>query len=72
MNWYEKIGMAVIVIPLIILLIAILSVFPVWWAWNTFMPAIFGLPTINGWQAFALTILGGILGTRSISTGSGK
>ena len=31
------------------------------WAWNAFMPAVFKLPEITFWQAFALTFLIGSL-----------
>lgn len=57
MNWLEKIGTAVIVGPVIILVLAIILVLPTWWAWNAVMPYVFGLPTINGWQAFAIVLL---------------
>lgn len=32
------------------------------WGWNTFVPAIFGLPVINQWMAFAMVVVGGIVG----------
>jgi hypothetical protein len=34
-----------------------LSALIIAWAWNAFMPSVFGLPSITFWQAFALTIL---------------
>ena len=69
MNTLEKIGAAVIIGPIAILvislLVAIFGVLPVWWAWNTVIPHVFGLPTINGWQALAITWLAGMF--RSIN-----
>lgn len=37
--------------------IAFIMSFIYWWAWNTFMPAVFHLPRIGMWQAFALSLL---------------
>ena len=44
---------------IIILVIAIFVLLPalVMWLWNLIMPAIFGLNTINYWQALGLMVL---------------
>lgn len=48
--------------------IGLVCALPVMWCWNGFMPAVFGLPAITFWQAFALTTLCSIL----FSNGSGS
>lgn len=37
--------------------VCLISGFPVKWAWNASMPAIFKLPEITFWQAFSLVWL---------------
>lgn len=41
---------------IVLIFIGILFIFPcvTQWAWNIFMPAVFGLPNIGWWQAVAL------------------
>jgi len=39
---------------------------PLWLLWNWLMPYIFGLPTINIFQAFGLSVLVSLLAPRSI------
>ena len=46
---------------LILLVLAFLFPFPIMWLWNALMPTIFGLITINYWQAFGLYILCSLL-----------
>lgn len=31
------------------------------WAWNVFVPSVFGLPTISFWQALGLSLLAGVV-----------
>lgn len=42
--------------------------------WNWLMPTIFGLTTIGYWQAWGLSVLGGLLfgGSRGVSSSGGK
>ena len=63
MTILEKIGAAAIIVPLFTILYVALLIVPTWWAWNTFMPAVFGLPEINFLQAFAFILLTGALRT---------
>ena len=44
-----------------LIVIGILVSFPVMWLWNWLMPPIFGLITIDVFQAFGLFLLGGFL-----------
>lgn len=37
--------------------ISAISALVITWAWNAVIPAIFGLPHISFWQAFALMVL---------------
>lgn len=55
---FTIIGAVIIGFVVLALLSFILS-FITLWAWNIFMPAIFHLPTINFWQAFAFNLLAG-------------
>jgi len=43
------------------LLAAIIMAFPTMWLWNYLMPDIFGLTTLNLYQAIALNFLSSIL-----------
>jgi hypothetical protein len=70
MTTLEKIGLGVIVVPLVIIIIGLLLILPAWWAWNIFMVSIFGLPTINFWQAVALVVLTGLV--RAININNNK
>ena len=41
-------------VPLVVgtlFLLAMLMAFPIMWTWNYTFPAVFGLPTIDVWQA---------------------
>ena len=66
----EVIAIAVIsfvVVAAIIGVFAALGALILSWAWNTFMPPVFGLPSITFFQAFALTFLiGSIKGLLSV------
>ena len=48
---------------LVVVAIAILALLPAFtmWLWNWLMPAIFGLTTINYWQALGLMALASLL-----------
>jgi len=50
-----------------IFVIIILLSFPTMWLWNWLMPEIFGLTTINIWQALGIMILSHILFKQSKS-----
>jgi len=50
-----------------IALIAILMTFPVMWIWNWLMPKMFGLMTINFWEALCLNLLCGALFKQPVS-----
>jgi len=57
--------------------LAILFGFIIMWLWNWLMPALFGLGTINYWQAVGIFILskillGGCVGKGSKHRGSGR
>lgn len=52
-----------------IIVIALLMTLPVWWAWNTFAPSVFGWSSIGFWQALALSILLSAMGSSSSSSG---
>lgn len=41
----------------IILIVSVISGFPIMWLWNWLMPSIFGLTKINIWQAIGLGML---------------
>lgn len=53
---------------LIIGFVALITAFPIMWLWNWLMPTIFGLVTINFWQALGLSLLSGFLFSRTSST----
>lgn len=52
----EQLLVVLLVLPILAGAIA-LSAWLTAWAWNVFMPSVFGLPQIGFWQAFALTVL---------------
>ena len=47
------IGTVVFIIATVVVIGSLIT----WWAWNNFMPAVFHLPTITLWQAFAFNLL---------------
>ena len=47
----------VITFCLLLFLTCLMVGYPVMWLWNFVMPAIFGLPAMTFWQAFALYFL---------------
>lgn len=49
----------------------LLIAFPVQWAWNLTLPAIFNFPAIDYWQAFGISLLIAVLG-RLLIPASGK
>ncbi len=67
----EKIGAVVlgaaIGIPILIVILLI-GTLVTQWSWNTFVPAIFNLPHITLWQAFALQLLARTIFGMQIST----
>lgn len=63
---------AAIVFVGIIALVGLLVGFPVMWLWNWLMPVIFGLPTINFYQAFGLYVLCDILFKSSANSNKDK
>jgi len=50
---------------LMVCVVVILSSLFVYFLWNALMPEIFGLPTINFWQAIGLSLLSASLFGRS-------
>lgn len=71
---FEKIGQAIVVVVLacaLLVLYGVLLGFPTKWLWNWLMPDLFGLKIIDFWQAWGLTILGGLL-FKSSNTSSNK
>jgi len=51
-----------------VMVICMLVAFPVMWLWNWLMPTIFGLITINFWQALGLLLLSSALFRSSSSS----
>jgi len=52
----------------ILVIFAFIIAFPVWVLWNWLVPTIFGLPSIDMFQAFGLVLLVKILFTSSNSS----
>jgi hypothetical protein len=48
---------AVLLVVSTIALAALLNAFPIKWAWNCAMPALFGFKEIGFWEAFSLSWL---------------
>lgn len=72
MDALEIIGLvlfSIIAFTVVIGIIAAISAAVLMWAWNVFVPAIFGLPKVTFLQSFALVFLleavGGLLKHRS-------
>lgn len=61
---------AVLVAFLILALVLVISAFIVSLAWNAVMPYIFGLPTIDLVQAFALQVLASAIGVSARASAS--
>lgn len=62
---------AIFLILVIVAIIALVVAFPIMLLWNWLMPVIFGLTTINIWQALGLGLLSGML-FKSTSFNSSK
>lgn len=56
----EKLA-AVLISFIVIAFSAIIGGLLVMWLWNWLMPSLFGLPTLNFWQSWGLSFLGGLL-----------
>lgn len=59
---------AIVIFAVIVLLMLIFGIYWLlsWllmWGWNLVMPAIFNLPVINQWMAFAIIIITNIIGS---------
>ena len=52
---------AIFLILLGVAIVALVVAFPIMLLWNWLMPVIFGLTTINIWQAIGLGLLSGML-----------
>jgi hypothetical protein len=52
----------------VVFFIGLFTALPVMWLWNWLMPLIFGLITINFWQALGLSLLCGFLSGGSSSS----
>lgn len=52
--------------------VALILALPTMWLWNWLMPKIFGLITINFWQALGINLLSSILFKSSSSSSSNK
>lgn len=62
---------ALILVAVAAVLLYALAALPVMWLWNWLMPELFGLQTVNFWQALGLLVLCGAL-FRSSSSSSSK
>jgi len=51
----------ILLVFLLGLLLAVVLGFPLMWLWNLLMPELFGLTTIDIWQAIGLLILSSLL-----------
>lgn len=56
---FAKVVTTAAVVVLMLTFAALLSAFPVKWAWNCSMPGIFSLKEIGFWEAFCLIWLSG-------------
>lgn len=61
LEWLIVVTTAIGITVGIIALVAAAGALIICWAWNNFMPSVFGLPSITFIQAFALTFLIGSL-----------
>lgn len=52
---------AIFSILLVVVIVYLVVAFPIMLLWNWLMPVIFGLTTINIWQALGLGLLSGML-----------
>lgn len=50
--------------------VSVLLALPVMWLWNWLMPDLFGIKTVDFWQAFGLMLLSGMLFKSSSASGS--
>lgn len=67
----KKLFITILFVALAYLLSAILTALPVMWLWNWLVPDIFGLQSIDFWQALGLSLLARVLfGTGSSSSSS--
>jgi len=58
----------VVIVAVTVLLMAFLFALPTMWLWNLLMPEIFGLNTIDFWQALGINLLAGILFKSSVKS----
>ena len=65
----EIIG-AIAVVTLTIIGAAVLTAFPIMLSWNYLMPDLFGLPTIDFWQALVMSILARCLFGSKLGSGT--
>lgn len=63
---------AAIMLVIVIAFVALISAFPVKWAWNYAVPGIFHLKEIGFWEAFCLVWLAGAFVKAAPSTASGS
>ena len=56
----EVLGKILAVIGIVVL-IGVLMALPIMWLWNWLMPEIFGLITLNFWQALGISMLSSML-----------
>ena len=66
----EKVIGSIIIIAGTFVVIALLTVIPVYYLWNWLMPEIFGLTTLTFWEAFGISLLASCLFKSSNSTSS--
>ncbi|MFA5166607.1 MAG: hypothetical protein WC449_04980 [Candidatus Paceibacterota bacterium] len=59
-----------LLIVVLMLVIAVLSAIPVLILWNWLMPDLFGLQTINLWQAIGISVLCSLLFKSSVPSNS--
>lgn len=60
MDKFATVVLAIIIFLLLFLPLMALSALVTMWAWNILMPAIFNLPVVTFWQAWAVNILAGL------------
>ena len=57
---FEIVGASVVAGAVVVVMV-LLFTFPTMWLWNWLLPYIFGLPTIDFWQAMGLLALASLL-----------
>ena len=66
----EKVIGSVVLIAISVVVCALLMAIPVYYLWNWLMPEIFGLTTLDFWQALGISLLASCLFKGTSSTSS--